>query len=238
MRRISDPSAFSVEGAYVRVNDTSIQFPAIETAESLGIPPHDGARALIRVLLAEAPCQVIITPQEIAAQRTVAPKASQTAATSSSAEDKIEPTIAAWWRELLGTEHVALDDDFFDLGGHSLIAVRLFSKIKKVYCLDLGLATLFEARTIRQLAALVRGSRTLVRTKTKTRSALVPIQPKGSKTPLFLAHALGSSVLFYSTLAKYVGSDQPVYGVQSWFAERSRTPRESLEDWPQFTSRK
>ena len=41
--------------------------------------------------------------------------------------------LAEWWQELLGYEHVGLDDDFFDLGGQSLIVVRLFSKIKKTY---------------------------------------------------------------------------------------------------------
>ena len=67
----------------------------------------------------------------------------------------IEATLTAWWQELLGVEQVGLDDDFFDLGGHSLIGVRLFAKIKKAYRADLELAVLFEARTVRQLSALI-----------------------------------------------------------------------------------
>jgi len=49
--------------------------------------------------------------------------------------------LAEWWQELLGVKTVGLDDDFFDLGGHSLIAVRLFSKIKKTYQQEFGLST-------------------------------------------------------------------------------------------------
>ena len=57
-------------------------------------------------------------------------------------------------------ETIGLDDDFFDLGGHSLTAVRMFSKIKKSYQQDLNLSTLFEARTIRQLAGMIRKAET------------------------------------------------------------------------------
>jgi len=68
----------------------------------------------------------------------------------------VENLLADWWRELLGVDAVASTIDFFDLGGHSLIAVRLVSKIKKAYKLDFGLSVLFEARTIRKLADLIR----------------------------------------------------------------------------------
>ena len=56
------------------------------------------------------------------------------------------------WRELLGVERVGRDDDFFELGGQSLIAVRLFTRMKKRYSIDLPLSTLFEAPTIAECA--------------------------------------------------------------------------------------
>ncbi len=59
------------------------------------------------------------------------------------------------WREVLGVERVGRDDDFFELGGQSLIAVRLFTKMKKRYSIDLPLSTLFEAPTIAECASIV-----------------------------------------------------------------------------------
>jgi acyl carrier protein len=83
----------------------------------------------------------------------------QTIGTASShidtSNETIEGTLAAWWREMLGAEHVGLDEDFFNLGGHSLVGVRLMAKIKKAYLVDLDFGVLFEARTVRRLAELV-----------------------------------------------------------------------------------
>ena len=47
--------------------------------------------------------------------------------------ESIEATLAGWWQDLLGVDQVNPDDDFFALGGHSLIGVRMFAKIKKTY---------------------------------------------------------------------------------------------------------
>jgi aspartate racemase len=130
----------------------------------------------------------------------------------------------------LGAEKAGLDDDFFDLGGHSLIGVRLFSKIKKTYQVDLDLAALFEARTIRQLAAVIRKSKHPATTEAKTWSALVPIQPNGSRFPLFCIHALGPSLLFYRQLAMYLGPDQPFYAMQSPLESQAQTREPSIEE--------
>jgi thioesterase domain-containing protein/acyl carrier protein len=110
---------------------------------------------------------------------------------------------------------VGPDDDFFSLGGHSLIGVRLMAKIKKAFQADLQLAILFQARTISQLAQVIREASAPANRAQKTWSALVPIQPKGARTPLFCVHAVGGDVLFYEQLAKALGRDQPFYAFQS-----------------------
>lgn len=70
--------------------------------------------------------------------------------------DPVHEGIAAAWRELLGVELINQDDDFFALGGHSLAAVRLFARIRKVFGVDLPLATLFETPTLGALVERVR----------------------------------------------------------------------------------
>ena len=61
---------------------------------------------------------------------------------------------------MLGVDQAGLDDDFFDLGGHSLVAVRLLAKVRRTFRVDLEFAVLFEARSIRKLAGLIRASQT------------------------------------------------------------------------------
>jgi len=131
------------------------------------------------------------------------------------ASSGIENVMTGWWRELLGVEQPSLDDDFFELGGHSLTGVRLFSKIAKTYKLEIELATLFQARTIRKLAAVIRGRLDADGMAGKKSTSLVPIQPQGSNLPFFCVHARGGDVLFYEQLARALGPDQPFYAFQS-----------------------
>jgi acyl-coenzyme A synthetase/AMP-(fatty) acid ligase/acyl carrier protein len=68
----------------------------------------------------------------------------------------VEETLAALWSELLGVERVGVDDHFFDLGGHSLMATQLISRVREVFGVDVPLAALFEeAPTVANLARAV-----------------------------------------------------------------------------------
>ncbi|MEZ5853680.1 MAG: SDR family NAD(P)-dependent oxidoreductase [Hyphomicrobiaceae bacterium] len=89
------------------------------------------------------------------------PRGAKTAAAegpSSRSQSTMSPTeakIAALFSELLGIEDVQLDDEFLALGGHSLAAVRLFAAIRRQLGVDLGIATLFTAPSVRALAAQI-----------------------------------------------------------------------------------
>jgi thioesterase domain-containing protein/acyl carrier protein len=146
----------------------------------------------------------------------------------------VEAVLTGWWQDLLGLESVGLDDDFFDLGGHSLIGVQLFSNIKQKYGCELGLSTLFDARTIRQLAELVNEASKPVKSEPKPWSPIVPIQPNGSRTPLFLIPGgYGTTVLPFREVALLLGADQPVYG----FEAQMPAPNDEAEPLPARAAR-
>lgn len=129
---------------------------------------------------------------------------------------RIEATVAGWWQELLGVARIEPADDFFALGGNSLVAARLFARIRKTWHRDLELAVLFEARTVRALAEVIDQSRRISsKEPRKATPVLVSIQPKGSRIPFFGVHHGGGDVLFYDPLAKALGPDRPFYAFRS-----------------------
>lgn len=124
--------------------------------------------------------------------------------------NETERAIANIWQEFLGVAQVGIHDNFFDLGGSSLLALRVFPEIEKISGKKLPMAALLEAPTVAQLATLVGGE-----TQPISWSSLIPIQPTGSRPPLFCVHAAGGHVLFYRDLSRRLGPDQPFYGLQA-----------------------
>ncbi|MFP5205273.1 MAG: type I polyketide synthase [Acidobacteriota bacterium] len=218
MRRIVDPAMLLQQRSAHALADRPFDVPV-----RTGIAPDAGVQVLTRILQAHTPAAVVALGEPLtrpAPSPAFSLPASRTDASPAQIElGGTEATLATWWRELLGVEQVGTDDDFFELGGHSLTGVRLIAKIKRAFRADLELATLFEARTVRQLAAVIDRSRKPsadhAPTEKKAWKALVPIQPNGGRPPLFCVHAVGGDVLFYQQLARALGSDQPFYAFQS-----------------------
>src|SRR5260221_7493524 len=140
-------------------------------------------------------------------------------------EDEITKELARIWRELLGVSSVGLDDNYFDLGGDSPLAVQLFAQIDKAFKVKLPLATLFEAPTISDLARILRQ-----KAPTLDWSPLVSIQPAGSRPPFFCVHGAGGHVLIYRDLSLHLGQDQPFYGLQAQGFDGKRPPLTQIED--------
>ncbi len=139
--------------------------------------------------------------------------------------DDIEKTVANIWEELLGIDEVGIQDDFFELGGSSIIAVRLFAQIEKIFGKRLPLSTLYEAPTVKQLSALLRRKEWEA-----PWDSLVDIQSGGSKPAFFCIHGAGGNILIYRDLARHLGPDQPVYGLQSQGLDGKQTLHTSIED--------
>ena len=124
--------------------------------------------------------------------------------------DETTQRLIAMWRELLGLDSVGPDDNYFDLGGDSALAVHLFARIEKEFGVKLPLATLFEAQTVSELTEVLRS-----KAQPAGWSPLVAVHPSGSRANFFCVHGAGGNVLIYRDLAKLLGPDQPFYGLQS-----------------------
>jgi thioesterase domain-containing protein/acyl carrier protein len=142
-----------------------------------------------------------------------------------SAEDETVKQLSRIWRELLGLDALTFDQNFFDLGGDSSLAVRMFSQIEELFGVKLPLATLYEAPTIDELARILRGE-----VASSGWSPLVAVQPLGSRPPLFCMHGAGGTVLIYRDLSRHLGLDQPFYGLQSQGLDGDRPPLTTIEE--------
>ncbi|MEM7365869.1 MAG: KR domain-containing protein [Pseudomonadota bacterium] len=158
--------------------------------------------------------------------------------------DDIDKTLVGFWEELLGVDGVGIEDNFFDLGGHSLVAVRLFSKIQQKYEVDYAISVLFEAPTISQCADMIResvgdtagagtddgaGSST---ERTTRYTHLVPMHSTKSdhETPFFFVAGMFGNVLNLRHLAQLIGSDRPFYGLQARGLYGDHSPHETFEE--------
>ncbi|MBY0561315.1 type I polyketide synthase [Hyphomicrobium sp.] len=140
-----------------------------------GMTPSEGLEALDRILANDISPQIIASTLDVelwlsrlnTGAHRVSGARSTTAQVSADAarsdtdivapRDTVERELAAMWKEMLGVPHISITDDFFELGGQSLIAVRLLNRICKHYAVELPLSVLFQAPTIAATAELLRG---------------------------------------------------------------------------------
>jgi len=140
-------------------------------------------------------------------------------------DDKIFRQLRVIWQETLGIESVGFDQNYFDLGGDSSLAVQMFARIENIFRIKLPLATLYEAPTLDELAKVLRCEASVSRW-----SPLVEIQPNGSRPPFFCIHPHGGNVLVYRELANQLGPDQPFFGLQSRGLDGSEEPLSTIEE--------
>lgn len=249
----------------VRHREAALANPLLALTLREGIRAVEGMDALERIVAAGAPAQVTVSPLPLApllaefrSLVTAAPP-SRDLAPGKAAEPMtaMEREVAGIASGLLGTAPLSLDDNLIDLGLHSLLAVRLFTRLKKATGTNLPLATLLEAPTVRTLAGRFaamgarsapgepgsEGGTDLMAASDQARdprahahwlrplwSHVVPLKPTGTLPPFFSIHARGGAVLNYRTLATFVDPDQPLYGIQCRGLDGRTEPFRSIEE--------
>ncbi|WP_084646991.1 hybrid non-ribosomal peptide synthetase/type I polyketide synthase [Mesorhizobium sp. WSM2561] len=142
-----------------------------------------------------------------------------------SAEAALERQIVEVYQDILGLDDVALTDGFFNLGGDSLSALSVINRIEQLTGEELAVSLLLEHQSARGLAVALSKNRRSARP-----SALVPIQTSGSRAPLFCPHPFGGHVLLYTSLAKALGAEQPLFGLQARGLNGNARPHLSIPE--------
>ncbi len=119
-----------------------------------------------------------------------------------------EKLVAAIWKESLHLENIDIFSNFFEMGGHSIMALNVMIKIEKQTGIRIPLSALFQHSTIEKFAKLI-----LVENKI-TSDYLVPMKPHGTKIPLFIVHGAGLNILNFAHVIHHFDKEQPVYGFQ------------------------
>ncbi|MEH2430772.1 MAG: amino acid adenylation domain-containing protein [Nostoc sp.] len=136
-----------------------------------------------------------------------------------------ESSLAKIWAEVLNIERVGIYDNFFDLGGDSLLTVRLLKQIHKQFENELPLSSLFLNPTIESLATALSS-----KADSLPWSPLVPIRPAGSNPAFFCVHPIFGVVFPYYELAQNLGKNQPFYGLQPIGLDGKSSPLTRIED--------
>jgi amino acid adenylation domain-containing protein len=163
-------------------------------------------------------------PSPETAPRGAAPTRQRRSLRSASVAD-IEGRLVEIWQRVLGVGALTAEDNLFDLGIHSLAAARALVEIDRTFGQDLPLSSLFDAPTVARQAALLIGS--AVR---RDGRSLVAIQNEGLLPPLFCVHGGAGTVLLYQALAKHLGTDRPLYGLQMRGLDGRGWPQTRVEE--------
>ncbi|NYG35522.1 acyl carrier protein [Sphaerotilus montanus] len=120
-----------------------------------------------------------------------------------------EVHLTRLWEQVLGVRPISIDANFFDLGGHSLLAIRLLACVQQHFGQQLPLKVLFRSSTVAQLADHLDAP-----PQADLPRHVVPIQPTGHRPALYCLPGAGGQVLYFHTLARHLGAEQPVFGLQ------------------------
>lgn len=176
-------------------------------------------------------------------------------------KNSTEQIIARLWLKLIDNkEIIRVDrrDDFFELGGRSIMVAALITKLHEIFNVQLAIHQLVKHSTVASLSDFIQQQPGFINqaatdisiskhddlskfsqkntwsldknNKNKAYLSLVPIQPKGSKPPLFCIPAAGNTALGFTGLASRLDPEQPVYGLNPLGLEKNTHPQHTIKE--------
>lgn len=142
-------------------------------------------------------------------------------------ETPLEAQMLSVWESVLSMDGIGIDDDYFALGGTSLLSVALFAQIHKQFGVQMRLTSILDAPTVRSLTRLVENS------AASTRQGLVCLRPGGQKN-LFLVHDGLGETLLYLNLARRMPDGLAVYGIEPKRMPGIPLAHASIEDMAEY----
>ncbi len=138
-------------------------------------------------------------------------------------------TLTPIWRRILQLSSVGVDDNFFDLGGDSALALELFHEIALACGRELPPVTIYQAPTIAALAAL------LEQPVTPRVPALVQLRDGSEEPPVFIAHGLGGSVMDFFQVVKHIQTTHAIHGMQAKGIDGVEEPLDRIEEMARYS---
>lgn len=138
------------------------------------------------------------------------PSASESTVHPAPGGNDAEARLLAIWRRVFERADIGVHDNFFELGGHSLLAMQVVAEVEREFACRLDIASLFHVPTIAQLSR-----RLDPEAGPASWTSLVPLQPAGARRPVYLVHGVNGGVYGYRDLVRFLGADQPVFGLQA-----------------------
>jgi thioesterase domain-containing protein len=133
-------------------------------------------------------------------------------------------TLTPIWQRVLQLSSVGADDNFFDIGGDSALALELFHEIALACGRELPPVMIYHAPTIAALAAL------LEQPVAPCVPALVQLKSGSDEPPVFIAHGLGGSVMDFYQVVKHIQTPHAIYGMQAKGIDGVEEPLDRIED--------
>lgn len=142
------------------------------------------------------------------------------------------------WQKVLETNQISINDNFFDAGGASLLALKLISLIQDQFKVTLRIRDLYSHPTLKAQMNLIKKKKQLISNETQTKQSIpnpiICLQSQGHKTPLFLIHPIGGTIFWFTKLADYLGQQRPIYGIQDPGIDMEQPVLDSIEEMAKF----